>query len=176
MATIPGTVGGFIYNNAGAYHKEIKDVLISVDYLDNEGNIKNIETKDLMFSYRSSIFKTKQIGIIIRGYFKINNQGDRSKIDYFYDLKKRTQPINEKNLGSVFKNNLLPSWKIIDKIGYRGKKINDIMVSLKHANFIINIGNATYKDTITLIKDIQNKSANIGYNLELEWEIIENFR
>lgn len=176
MATIPGTIGGMIYGNAGAYKKSIKDVLLCIDYLTEEGNVICLSKEDLQFSYRNSNLKQKK-GIILRGYFLVNNDADPELIDYYMDIKKRTQPLNSKNAGSTFQNTAdYHAWEIIDKLNCRGKKNGDAMVSEKHANFLINCQNASFEEMDELINEIKTKARKeVKTNLKLEWEVIRDF-
>lgn len=177
FGTIPGTIGGLIYNNAGTSIKEIKDVIYSVDYLKPNGKIKNLKNKQLNFNYRSSIFKEKE-GIIIRGYFLINHQGDYNLLKELWNKKYITQPIEKNNFGSTFKN--LPSikaWEVIKKLDLKNNHFNDAQISKKHYNFLINEKNATFKDMYNLINYIKKDALEkLNYNLELEIQIIENFK
>ena len=98
-----------------------------------------------------------------------------NKIKRYVNKKKKSQPINSSNAGSVFKNNNeLLSWEIVDKLGYRGYIYNDAMISNKHANFIINLNDAKYNDVIYIINKIkQDAQDKLNINLETEWVIIE---
>lgn len=176
MATIPGTIGGMIYGNAGAYKKNIQDVLLCIDYLDIDGKIKCLHKDELGFKYRFSNLKNQK-GIILRGYFYVDRKADLELIDFYMDIKKSTQPLNTKNAGSAFRNtNSYHAWEIIDKIEYRGKGVGDAIVSKMHANFLINQNNATFNDMITLIQNIKKKAkVQENVNLILEWDVIWDF-
>ena len=170
LGGIPGTLGGAIYNNSGAYNDCIANHLISLKYINTSGNIIELKNSMCAFSYRHSIFHHIE-GIIISAKFNI------TKIDTMEILEKRkkqrldTQPIGTKNMGSIFKNNpLIPSYKIVDMLNMRSYNINDAYVSEKHANFIINKGNANGKDILNLIELIQKRALN-EYGIKLEYEI-----
>ena len=170
---IPGTIGGSIYGNAGAYGSSISDVLISVKVLDGN-KIKELTNKELDFEYRNSMFKntTKRL-IILSAKFKINRA---NKEELLLACKERTekriasQDLSHPSCGSVFRNpELAPAGKLIDDAGLKGYSIGGASVSNKHANFIINSNNATYSDIIKLIKYIK-KTIKKVYNVDLVLE------
>lgn len=177
FGTIPGTIGGLIYNNAGTYIKEIKDVIYSVDYLKPNGKIKNLKNKQLNFNYRSSIFKEKE-GIILRGYFLINHQGDYNLLKELWNKKYTTQPIEKNNFGSTFKNlPTIKAWEVIKKLKIEDNQFKNVKISNKHQNFLINEKNASFKEMYNLINYIKKVALEkLNYKLELEIEIIDNFK
>ena len=157
---IPGTVGGLIFMNAGAYKKETKDIIKEVVILD-DGVKKTVPIKDVKFGYRSSSFQNDPKVIIIGATFKLLKSDKDTIIDLMEDRFKRrrkTQPLDKFSAGSCFRNgDDYFVWELIDKIGYRGYKLNDIEVSEKHPNFIINNGNGTADDFINVLNDIETK-------------------
>lgn len=175
---IPGTIGGCIYNNAGCYGSEICDNLISVTVLDKD-KIYDINRKDLEFSYRDSIFKSKLKNVIIlSAKFKIEKSSKEELLDLIKTrtLKRvETQPLEYPSCGSVFRNpEGVSAGKLIDESNLKGYKINDAMISYKHANFIINTGKAKSKDIIELINIIKATiKKNYNIDLVLEQEIIK---
>ena len=172
---IPGSVGGAIYMNAGAYGGEVSDIVKYVEYIDENGEIKRLNRDELNFSYRKSAFNTnKANGIIIRGCFELE-KGDKDSImasmnDY---LKRRRdkQPIEMPSAGSVFKR---PEGhfvgQMIEELGLKGYRIGGAEVSNKHAGFIVNAGDATAQDVKNLIDFIKVKVKE-RYNIELETEV-----
>ena len=174
---IPGTLGGAINGNAGCHGSEISDHLISVTYLEN-GIIKKITKKECGFSYRNSIFKNDNKKIIMSAEFMFEN-GDKENmntiIKHHQKQRLESQPLNYPNAGSVFKNpEGTYAGKLIEELGLKNYHINDAYISEKHANFIVNKGNATSKDIINLIKYIKEQvkeKYNIG--VELEQRIIK---
>lgn len=176
---IPGTIGGCIYNNAGCYGSEIKSSLISTIVLDTLTNkIIEFNNEDCKFNYRTSIFKNNKNYIILSGKFELFN-GNKEELKRL--LKERTkkrissQPLDKPSCGSVFRNpEGLVAGKLIDDLGLKGTKIGGAKVSEKHANFIINDGNATNEDIIKLIDKIKT-SVKKEYNIDLilEQEIIK---
>ncbi len=175
---IPGTVGGSIYGNAGAYGSSISEVLISIKVLD-ENKIVELSNEELEFGYRTSMFKTtKKKYIILSAKFKLTKS---DKDELLQACKERTekriasQDLSHPSCGSVFRNpETAPAGKLIDDAGLKGYTIGGASVSYKHANFIINSNNATYTDIIKLIKYIQKQIKKIyDIDLVLEQQIIK---
>lgn len=174
LSGIPGTVGGAIKMNAGAYGSEIKDVLLKTIYLDEKYNIKELKNEEHDFSYRSSIFENKN-WIIIGSTFKIekgNKEAIKQKRQQISEARKEKQPLELPNAGSIFKRgeNYIPA-KLIDDAGLKGYKIGGAEISEKHAGFIVNSGNATAQNIIDLIEHIK-KIIKEKNNIELELEVI----
>ena len=178
LCVIPGTIGGAIYMNAGAYDNFMEDILCDVTYLTEKGKIITINKDEMDFKYRSSIFKEMK-GIIVCATIELNkafiNEIPLEKIATYKKNKKNTQPINVLSAGSTFKNKEnIKAWEILDKLGYRGYEYKTVMVSNHHTNFIINKGNASYKDMIEFLDIIKKDALNkLNIELECEWEIID---
>lgn len=178
LSIIPGTIGGAIYMNAGAYGTSTEDIIKEVTYLTNTGSLITIDKKDIDFSYRYSTFQ-KSKGIITSALLEIPKASCKElpleKIHTFKSKKKETQPLSVASAGSTFKNGKdYEAWKVIDSLGYRGFNENGIMISKMHTNYLINIGGAMYKDMINLINKIKKEAREkYNINLECEWEIIE---
>lgn len=169
---IPGTVGGAVYMNAGAYNESMSDIIESVKVLDDNYNIKELTNHDLMFNYRDSLLQHKKY-ICLEVSIKLN-KGDIDSILELIEKRKQkrieTQPLEYPSAGSVFRNPEGESaWKLVEGIGYKGKSIGGAKVSEKHANFIINAGNADGKDIKELIDEIK-KEVKIKYNIDLKAE------
>lgn len=170
---IPGTVGGAIYMNAGAYKMDMGYITTTVKVLDPNLEVKILTNQDLDFHYRSS-FLQKVSGYICLEATLLLRKGDTEAImEVIKDRKQRrieSQPLEYPSAGSVFRN---PdgdyAGRLIEEIGYKGYSIGDAMVSLKHANFIINKGNASGDDIKKLIKEIKSKVKE-KYNIELKVE------
>lgn len=177
FGTIPGSIGGLIYNNAGSNNIEIKDKLLCIDYLDIDGKVHTISKDELAFSYRSSILKKKK-GIILRAYFMVDQKGNINKIINLFDDKKLRQPLDKNSFGSTFKNTKsLKAWQIIRKLDLKIRNFNDARISEKHANFLINEGNASFMDMCNLINYIKkNAKEQLNCDLDLEIEIINEFK
>ena len=157
---IPGTIGGAVYMNAGAYGGQISDVVESVKFF-NGKKIVELKRDELNFKYRSSLFKKHQKFVIISAKLKLKTgQKEEIKLNSQSNLEKRkiNHPLNYPSAGSVFKRHKkLIASKTIDELGLKGYKVGGAEVSTKHAGFIINKNNATYSDVIKLIKYIQKK-------------------
>ncbi|MEO0252513.1 MAG: UDP-N-acetylmuramate dehydrogenase [candidate division WOR-3 bacterium] len=173
IAGVPATVGGMIYMNFGSMGKEICEYLKRVVII-KEREIKTLERNELKFSYRKGI----QDGIIIEAEFELEMK-DKKEIKEakrrVIFMRKEKQPIDKKTAGCIFKNppgNF--AGKLIEEAGCKGKRIGDAMVSLKHANFIENMGNAKFEDVKNLIEYIKERVyKKFGINLEEEVIIIE---
>ncbi len=176
LAGIPGTIGGAIRMNAGAYGKEMKDLIEEVTAIDYCGNERIFKKEELKLGYRTSIFKEKEY-IIIEAKLNLNRGNKeeiKDKINIFLNSRKEKQPIEYPSAGSTFKrgSNYITA-ELIDKAGLKGYNIGDAMVSTKHSGFIINIGNATAKDVIELIEHVKKEIYNkYKKNIELEIEIV----
>ncbi len=170
---IPGSLGGAIYMNAGAYGAEIKDFVVSVSYLDKDNNLKELKPKDLFFSYRHSIFQETN-NFIVSAVLKLK-KADKKEIEKNMDLyiRKRVekQPLNFPNAGSIFKRpNGFFAAKLIEESGLKGFRIGDAKISEKHCGFIINVGDATAKDVEKVIEKIK-ETVKIKTGIDLETEI-----
>lgn len=155
---IPGTVGGAIYMNAGANGSETQDFLTSVTFIDFEKGIIAKKKEDLVFGYRTSSFQLIN-SIIIEAEFKLTHKNHaRDKQIDFLEYRMATQPYNEKSAGCIFRNpDDISAGALIEQCGLKGKRIGGAVVSLKHANFILNDGNASATDVLELIQFIQKK-------------------
>ena len=175
MSCIPGTVGGAVRMNSGCYGDDISKILISVQVIDFDGNVKAIQSSDIKFYYRGSSLDNNLI--IISATFKgkkDNNLNVQQKINSFMKEKKNTQPSKIKTCGSTFKNpENQKAWKLIKDSGCAGMAVGDAQISEKHCNFFVNKGNAKSKDLEQLINQVQSKVLEkTGINLELELQII----
>lgn len=155
---IPGTIGGAVFMNAGAYGGEIKDIIYSAKSLTFLGEFVNRDTYEMDFSYRKSIFR-KVDEIILSAQFKLKKDDKlhiKEKMTEFISKRKEKQPLNYPNAGSIFKRPVGNyAGTLIQNCGLKGKKIGGAMVSTKHSGFIINTGNATCKDVVDLINHIK---------------------
>lgn len=173
---IPGTIGGAIKMNAGAYGNEMKDIVQEVTYIDFDGNINTISNEQCKFEYRNSIF-FKLNCVILQTKLKLelgNKEEIRNKIKELAIQRKEKQPLEYPNAGSTFKRGEdFITAKVIDECGLKGYNIGGAEVSQKHAGFIINKNNATSQDILDLIKYVQNKvKEKTGKEIKLEIEVI----
>lgn len=171
---IPGTIGGAIFMNAGAYGGEMKDIVESVEVLDFDNyEVKELKNEELDFSYRKSIIQRKNY-IVLTIKLKLK-KGNKEEIKAVYeDLRERRnskQPLNFGSAGSTFKR---PeehfASKLIEDAGLKGYHINDAWVSEKHSGFIVNKGNASYKEVMELIEYVQ-KVVFEKFEVKLETEV-----
>lgn len=173
---IPGTMGGFVRMNAGAYGKEAKDIVLETTVLDYNGNIEKIIGKEHQFEYRNSIIKNMDV-VILETKLKLSHGKRQDILNLMEDYKKSRfdkQPLEFPSAGSTFKRGKdFVTAKLIDECGLKGYKIGGAMVSTKHAGFIVNTGKASTKDIIELIDYIkQVVLEKTGKKIELEIEII----
>ena len=172
---VPGTLGGALVMNAGAFGGEISNYLQSVNIMNMKGEIISYTPKDLNFAYRFSSFKENEF--IISAEF-ILKEGDpkviRKKKDNANMGRKTNQPLKFRSAGSVFKNpKKFAAGYLIDKVGLKGTKIGDAEISKHHANFFVNNGKASSSDILNLIKLAKEKvKKEFNINLELEIKLI----
>lgn len=193
---IPGTVGGAVRGNAGAFGGDMSQVVESVSVLENN-KIRELDAKDIQFGYRHSIFKSpRNKKIILRVTFTLsegNAQKSKELVTRYIETKKNTQALEYPSAGCVFKNyqlkkkdkkllqeypelrnivknNIIPTGWLIEQCGLKGKKVGGAMVSSRHANFIVNINAASSRDVIQLIRIIKSKVGK-KFSIRLEEEI-----
>lgn len=172
LAGIPGTVGGAVKMNAGAYGHEIKDVFVSCRVMTLDGKVETRCLKEMNFTYRESALKDSEV--VLEATF----QGTRTspeileeEITEIMRQREHSQPVRTRTGGSTFKNpSHVKAWELIDAVGYRGKMIGDAMVSEKHCNFLINKGTATAEELERLGENIRKEVLN-QTGILLEWEI-----
>lgn len=169
---IPGTLGGAVFMNAGAYGGEMKDIVVTSEYLDKE--LKVQEITEHKFEYRKSIYSKEIGGIILSAKLKLQ-QGDinqiKEKMNQNLESRNSKQPINMPSAGSTFKrkDGVIVS-KLIDEAGLKGYTIGGAQVSTLHAGFIVNKGGATSQDILALIQYVQNVIKE-KYDIDIETEI-----
>ncbi len=169
---IPGTIGGGIKMNSGAFGSEFKDVLVDVKAINHDGEYKIFSNEDLKMKYRRIGLKNDWIFLSAR--FKTTNGSKeyiRDKMKKIINSRKIAQPIGVKTGGSTFKNPQgSQAWQLIDRAGCRGLKNGDAMISEKHCNFIINLKSANAKQIEELGQNVKQKVfENSG--IQLNWEI-----
>lgn len=161
LAGVPGTIGGALVMNAGAYGGEIKDLVFKTKYIDlDTGEIKKIDNNEHKFEYRKSIFQTLNC-IILETTLKLqigNKNQIEEKMQEYSKKRRESQPLDMPSAGSTFKRREdFITAKLIDESGLKGYSIGGAEVSTKHAGFIVNKGNATAKDIIDLINYVKEK-------------------
>ena len=174
-AGVPGTVGGSVVGNAGAFGGEVKDRLVGVDAIDPQGRRQSLAGDDCAFAYRQSAFKTTKAGwVVVAATFRTDTdspQAVRARLLEVQKHRRATQPIEQRSLGSTFKNPPADSaGRLIDASGLKGMRIGDAQISPKHANFIVNLGGATADDVLALMAEMRNRVFE-RFGIELEPEI-----
>ncbi|MFL2990091.1 MAG: UDP-N-acetylmuramate dehydrogenase [Candidatus Neomarinimicrobiota bacterium] len=173
LAGVPGTLGGALKMNAGAWGSEISNYLTSVEVVDIHGNVKTLKPIDLNFGYRNSSFNSKDF--ILSAQFKLESSSKENikiKKAKASEGRKKTQPLKYRSAGSVFKNprSNLAAGFLIEKSGLKGTKYGDAEISTHHANFFINHGNAKASDVVFLIK-LSRKTVYEKYGIMLDLEL-----
>ncbi|MBQ6487979.1 MAG: UDP-N-acetylmuramate dehydrogenase [Solobacterium sp.] len=171
---IPGTIGGAVFMNAGAYKSSMSEVLKEV-FVYRDGVLEWIKAEDCMFGYRSSIFQKHNDWIVAGVKLKLvpgNIDEIRSLMDNRRERRISSQPLDKPSAGSVFRNpENSAAWKLIEGIGYRGRTIGGAKVSEKHVNFIVNENCAKASDYLDLVQEIQEKvRSQFGIDLHMEVE------
>jgi UDP-N-acetylmuramate dehydrogenase len=172
LRSIPGTVGGFVRMNGGAYGGEVKDILIDCDVVQRNGDLVTLPVDDLHYSYRHSDLPDCAIvvGARFRGW-PGESEAIQAEMDRISASREASQPLRSKTGGSTFKN---PeggkAWQLVDEAGCRGLQIGGAQVSEKHTNFLINTGDATSAEIEALGEEVRARvKAKSGINLH--WEI-----
>ena len=175
MGGIPGTIGGALYMNAGAYKYCIADVFESCLILNENNEIITLNKEQMQFGYRHSVLQEHPEWIILEGTFKMNVKDPheiRAVLDKRKERRMSSQPWNFASAGSVFRNpEEKAAWQYVDEAGLRGYEIGGAQVSLKHSNFIVNNGYASAKDVLDLIHLVE-KSVKDKFGVELKKEVI----
>ena len=159
LSGIPGTIGGAIFMNAGAYLKEISDVLVRVQIVNEKTELVWLEKDDLELSYRKSIFQQRPDWVIVEAVLQLE-YGDKDEIlDTIKSRKEKrmmSQPLELPSAGSTFRNSDgHAAWKLVAEAGLRGYVIGGAKVSEKHTNFVVNAGGATAQDIADVIAHVQ---------------------
>ena len=169
---VPGTLGGALIMNAGAWGGEISENLIHVEVINSKSEIQKIQRKDLNFSYRQSSFNKDDI--LLSAKFNLKKADKDIIKENFIEAqsgRKKSQPLNKRSAGSLFKNPKNNSaGKLLDKAGLKGLSIGDAKISEKHANFFINDGDASSRDMLMLIKKA-HKEVKDKFNVNLSLEV-----
>lgn len=170
---IPGRIGGAIAKNAGAYGVEIKDFITAIDILTWDGEIRRFSPEELNIRYRES--DVLRFGIVYRAIFKLKQDTPefiRERRNLLSERRKKTQPYGVATAGCMFKNPPGRSaGKLLDSVGMKGERRGDIMVSEKHANFFINLGDGRSEDVIYLL-EMARRRVFEEYGINLQEEVI----
>jgi UDP-N-acetylmuramate dehydrogenase len=172
LRSIPGTVGGFVRMNGGAYGGEVKDILVDCDVVLRDGELVTLAVDELHYSYRHSELPDGAIVVAARFRGKVGEtEAIQGEMDRISASREASQPLRSKTGGSTFKNpNGHKAWQLVDDAGCRGLQIGGAQVSEKHTNFLINIGDATSADIEGLGEEVRRRvKAKSG--VDLQWEI-----
>lgn len=171
LAGIPGSVGGLIYMNGGAYGSEVFDHIEEVEIIDENFEIRKIKKSEIYVTYRNTEIQKKN-WIVISAVFKFEMGFDKERVLELKEKRESRHPLSMPNLGSTFKN---PeghfSAKLIIAAGVQGHRVGDMQVSNIHPNFLENHGNAKYNDVIEIIRIVKEK-VKLDSGIELEEEIV----
>jgi UDP-N-acetylmuramate dehydrogenase len=172
LRSIPGTVGGFVRMNGGAYGGEVKDILRDCDVVMRDGTLVTLPVEDLHYSYRHSELPDGAIVVAARFQGHLGDpEAIQAEMDRISASREASQPLRSKTGGSTFKNpDGHKAWQLVDAAGCRGLQIGGAQVSEKHTNFLINTGDATSADIEALGEEVRARVlAHSG--VELTWEI-----
>lgn len=176
-AGIPGTLGGAVVMNAGAYGGEMKDVIVSVTAIDENGEFVKLSNEELELSYRHSVIPERNLIVtdvtmeLVRG----DTNAIKSQMDELAAKRREKQPLEYPSAGSTFKR---PegyfAGKLIEDAGLRGFQVGGAQVSEKHCGFVVNKGEATTADILELVRQVQNRvSEKFGVRLEMEVKVVK---
>ena len=172
LRSIPGTVGGFVRMNGGAYGREVKDVLVDADVVLRSGEVRTFSAEELGYTYRHSELPAGAVvtAATFRGQ-PAEPSAIQAEMDRIATSREASQPLRSKTGGSTFKNPpSTKAWQVIDAAGCRGLTLGDAQVSEKHCNFLLNLRSATSADIEALGEEVRTRvRAHSG--VELEWEI-----
>lgn len=172
LRSIPGTVGGFVRMNGGAYGSEVKDVLVDCDVVLRTGQCLTLPVSDLGYTYRHCALPDGAIVVAARLRGRPGEPAAiQAEMDRIAASREASQPLRSKTGGSTFKNPPgQKAWELVDKAGCRGLAMGGAQVSEKHTNFLINTGNATSADIEGLGEEVRNR-VRASQGVDLEWEI-----
>jgi len=172
LRSIPGTVGGFVRMNGGAYGGEVKDILVDCDVVTRNGELVTLSAEELHYSYRHSELPVGAIVVAARFRGRLGDpEAIQAEMDRISASREASQPLRSKTGGSTFKNpDGQRAWQLVDEAGCRGLQIGGAQVSEKHTNFLINTGDATSADIEELGEEVRRRvQAKSG--IDLQWEI-----
>jgi UDP-N-acetylmuramate dehydrogenase len=172
LRSIPGTVGGFVRMNGGAYGREVRDILVECEVVLRSGERRRMAADELGYSYRHSALP--EGAIVVSAVFR-GSPGDpaaiQGEMDRIAEEREASQPLRSRTGGSTFKNPAgTKAWKLIDAAGCRGLTIGDAQVSEKHCNFLLNLGKASAADIEALGEEVRRRVL-ADSAISLEWEI-----
>jgi len=172
LRSIPGTVGGFVRMNGGAYGGEVKDILVDCDVVLRDGSLLKLPVEALHYTYRHS--ELPEGAIVVGARFKGRGgqpEDIQAEMDRISASREASQPLRSKTGGSTFKNpDGHKAWQLVDEAGCRGMTLGGAQVSEKHTNFLLNLGDATSADIEALGEEVRRRVKDKS-GVALEWEI-----
>ncbi|MCL2017461.1 MAG: UDP-N-acetylmuramate dehydrogenase [Alphaproteobacteria bacterium] len=172
LSGIPGTIGGAVYGNAGAYGRAMSDVVESIEIMDYNGNIIVIPSAGLGFAYRTAKIPENSVIISVTLNLAFGDVTDiKNKMQEYREHRFQRQPAGVRTCGSLFKNppNDFAA-RLIESAGWKGREVNGAAISDKHANFLVNLGGATARDLLELGNAVHDDVL-AKFGIDLEWEI-----
>lgn len=172
LRSIPGTVGGFVRMNGGAYGSEVADVLVDCNVVLRDGSLRTLRADELGYTYRHSALPDGAIVVAARLRGRAGNPADiQAEMDRISASREASQPLRSKTGGSTFKNpDGAKAWELVDRAGCRGLTLGGAQVSEKHCNFLLNLGDATSTDIESLGEEMRRRVKEQS-GVTLEWEI-----
>ncbi|TYC86428.1 UDP-N-acetylmuramate dehydrogenase [Novosphingobium sp. BW1] len=172
LRSIPGTVGGFVRMNGGAYGGEVKDILVDCDVVLRDGSLHTLANAELGYTYRHSQLPADAVVVAARFQGRAGDPAEiQAEMDRISASREASQPLRSKTGGSTFKNPQGTSaWKLVDEAGCRGLQLGGAQVSEKHTNFLLNTGDATASDIEALGEEVRRRVKEAS-GVSLEWEI-----
>lgn len=158
MAGVPASVGGMVAMNFGCWGTEVADILISAEVMKEDGSIYVMLGTELQFSYRNSLLQHEPF-IVLSAKFNVGKENPdvvKQRINSNVQTRLNSQPLRDKTFGSTFRNpSGLYAGKLLEEYGYKGYRLGPVMFSEKHANFMVNLGGATYDDVVRLMQRVE---------------------
>lgn len=172
LRSIPGTVGGFVRMNGGAYGGEVKDILVTCDVVLRDGTLRTLTNAELGYTYRHSELPAGAVVVAARFQGRAGDPVEiQAEMDRISASREASQPLRSKTGGSTFKNpDGTSAWKLVDEAGCRGLQLGGAQVSEKHTNFLLNTGDATASDIEALGEEVRRRVKEAS-GVTLEWEI-----
>lgn len=160
MAGVPASVGGMVAMNFGCWGTEVADILISAEVMKEDGSIHQMLGTELQFSYRNSLFQHEPF-LVLSAKFTVGKEDPqivRERIHSNIQTRLASQPLRDMTFGSTFRNpSGLYAGKLLDDYGFKGFRLGPVMFSEKHANFMVNLGGATYDDVVRLMQRVESE-------------------
>ena len=171
LSGIPGSLGGLVYMNGGAYGSEIFDNIVEIEVLDENFELKTVKKENMYFTYRKTEIQEKK-WIVVSATFRFEKGHDYARVEELREKRKGNHPLDLPNLGSTFKNpEGMFSARLIIESGMQGVQIGGAQMSMKHPNFVVNHGDAKFDDVINLVSEVK-KVVKEKTGIELHEEII----